>query len=335
MTPNLRTCEGNQQGSLSRLGPKPARLLALYGEELPLRCSPRTVEGYLRNVRYFLGWLFEHGLGLADVRRQEVEAYQGSLYALRGKDGRPYSASTQQGRLVAVQSFFRFLVKRGHLISDPAALIELPREERRLPRVILSPGEAVRILGAAKEKTARGLRDRAILETLYATGVRASELAGLRPGEVDTEERVLRVVMGKGRKDRVVPLTPSAARAIEEYLIHGRPKLLSPEWKVVGRPLAGKKKAALLFLSDQGGQLQRAVLSRIVKKYARGARVRKPVTCHTFRHSVATHLLRGGADIRHIQMLLGHESLQTTERYTRVEVQDLRRVVSRAHPRGR
>ena len=315
--------------------PKVARLLTLYADELKMRCSPRTLENYLRNVRFFLAWLCERGIGLAEVRRQDVEAYQGRLYALRKKDGPPYSASTQQGRLVAVQSFFRFLVKRGHLLSDPAAGIDLPREERRLPRVILTPQEAVRILRAANEKTPRGLRDRAMLETLYATGIRASELAHLRPGEVDTEERVLRVEMGKGRKDRLVPLTPTAAQAILEYLVHGRPQILEPIGVVVGRPRKSNKKMPLLFLADHGGELQRAVLSRIVATYARKARVKKTVTCHTFRHSVATHLFKGGADIRHIQVLLGHESLTTTERYTRVEVSDLRRVVSRAHPRGR
>jgi integrase/recombinase XerD len=132
---------------------------------------------------------------------------------------------------------------------------------------------------------------------------------------------VLRVVLGKGRKDRVVPLTRSAASAIETYLAKGRPELV-------------RGKAPHLFPAERGGYLHRALVNRIVKRHAEEARIRKRVTCHTFRHSVATHLLRGGADIRQIQALLGHGSLATTERYTRVEISDLRQVVRRAHPRG-
>ena len=314
---------------------KTARIVRGYEDELVLRCAPRTVEGYGRQLRGFLGWLSERGLELGDVRREDMQAYQGALYARRKKDGRSYCSGTLANQLVVVQSFFRHLTRQGTLLADPASVLELPRREERLPCVILTPRQAVRILRAASGTTPRELRDRALLETLYATGIRASELARVRPSDVDTEDRVLRIVMGKGGKDRTVPLTPSAARAIEEYLLGGRPKLLSPEGKVVGRPLGGKKKVALLFLSDQGGELQRAVLSRIVAKYTGRANVTKAVTCHTFRHSVATHLLRGGADIRHIQVLLGHERLSTTERYTRVEVSDLRKVVSRAHPHGR
>ena len=132
---------------------------------------------------------------------------------------------------------------------------------------------------------------------------------------------MLRVVLGKGRKDRNVPLTTTAAEAISIYIEKGRPKLVNSNH-------------TNLFLADKGGRLQRAVLSRIVQKYAQKAGIEKRVTCHTFRHSVATHLLKGRADIRHIQMLLGHESLQTTQRYTRVEISDLKRVIERAHPRN-
>jgi integrase/recombinase XerD len=158
---------------------------------------------------------------------------------------------------------------------------------------------------------------------LYSTGIRVSELANLTPYDVDTEERLLRIVQGKGRKDRHVPLTRAAAESIEAYLVHGRPKLV------------GKGEAAFLFVGDQGGWLHRAVLSRMVKTYAERAGIKKHVTCHTFRHSVATHLLKGRADIRYIQALLGHSSLGTTQRYTRVEISDLAEVLRRAHPRGR
>jgi len=189
--------------------------------------------------------------------------------------------------------------------------------------VILTKEEARRILETPDSKTPQGLRDRAILETFYATGIRVSELASLTPYDVDTEERTLRVVLGKGRKDRNVPLTRAAADAIEAYLVKARPKVVGP------------RKVRFLFLQDRGGKMDRSTLARMVSRWAKAARVKKHVTPHTFRHTVATHLLKGRADIRHIQALLGHSSLRTTERYTRVEISDLREVIRRAHPRGR
>lgn len=150
-----------------------------------------------------------------------------------------------------------------------------------------------------------------------------SELAKLTPGHVDTEDRVLRVVRGKGRKDRNLPRTQAAARAIEAYLLHGRAQLL------------GAHPRLEFFIGDRGAFLHRAVVNKIVRRWAKQAQVKKHITCHTFRHSVATHLLQGKADIRHIQALLGHASLSTTQIYTRVEISDLKQVVARAHPRGR
>lgn len=189
--------------------------------------------------------------------------------------------------------------------------------------MILTTREAKRVIEAPDTRTPEGLRDRAILETLYATGIRVSELGNLTPYDVDTEERVLKVVLGKGRKDRNVPLTRAAAEAIEAYLLKARPQLQGP------------RKVRFLFLQARGGKLDRATTARIVACRTSDAGVKKHVTPHTFRHTVATHLLKGRADIRHIQALLGHASLATTQRYTRVEVSDLRRVVERAHPRGR
>jgi site-specific recombinase XerD len=148
-------------------------------------------------------------------------------------------------------------------------------------------------------------------------------MANLTPADIDTEERVLRVVLGKGRKDRHVPLTRAACEALDRYLESGRPFLV------------GRKHARFLFLANRGGFLDPSTLNRIVQRWAKRARLKKHVTCHTFRHSLATHLLRGRADIRHIQALLGHASLQTTERYTHVELHDLQAVIRRAHPRGR
>ncbi len=320
IAPNPRTCEENQQGTVSA---KTSRLLQLYEDELAVRYTERTPPSYLPHVHAFLGWLSARGIELGAVRTEDLAAYQSELFALRKKDGRPYAASYQSMRLSVLKSFFRFLARRGFLLHDPSAEIEHPKTESRLPRTILTKDEARRILEAPDTNTPRGLRDRAILEIFYATGIRVSELASLTPYDVDTEERTLRVVLGKGRKDRNVPLTRAAAFAIEAYLVKARPQLVGP------------RKVRFLFLQDRGGKMDRSTLARIVSHWAKAARVKKHVTPHTFRHSVATHLLKGRADIRHIQALLGHSSLRTTERYTRVEISDLREVIRRAHPRGR
>jgi integrase/recombinase XerD len=321
IAPNPRTCEQSQRGSLSAV--RLPRLLTLFEDHLSLRYAARTVPAYLADVRTFLAWLDERGVTLTDVRTQDLLAYQTDIYAARKKDGKPYSASVQTNRLSAMKSFFRFLYRRGFLIHDPAAAVDYPRAEVRLPRGILTRQEARKLVEAPDHKSPAGLRDRAILETLYATGIRVNELKHLTLQDVDTEERVLRVVMGKGGKDRNVPLTRAAASAIEAYLLNARPKL------------RGARRSALLFLAPRGGPMHTATVNDVVHRWAKAARIKRPVTCHTFRHSVATHLLKGGADIRHIQALLGHASLQTTERYTRVEVSDLMEVIRRAHPRGK
>lgn len=298
------------------------RLVRLFEDELALRYGPGTAAGYLRHVRRLLAWLEQRGVALVDVRTPDLAGYQADLLAVR-KNGRPLSAGHQTNVVKAVKAFFGFLYRRGYSLHDPAARLEYPRGERRLPRNILTPAEARRMLEAPDTRTLLGLRDRAILETFYATGVRVGELVRLQPHDVDTQERLLRVVMGKGRRDRNLPLTRAAAAAIESYNVKARPAL------------AARGRSPVLFLSARGGPLNRWLVNLVVHRAAKKAGIKKPATCHTFRHSMATHLLRGRADIRHIQALLGHASLATTERYTRVEVRDLRQVLARAHPRGR
>lgn len=318
---------GSQQGrvclALPGLSRKTSRLLRLWTDEMHVRYSPRTVETYLSHVRSFVLWLLSRGVELGEARAQDLEAYHASLMELRKDDEKPYASETQCGRLRAVKTLYRFLYRRSYVLSDPAAALEMPRREQRLPRVILTTEEVARILLGPRGTSPRDLRDRAILETLYGTGIRVSELINLTTEDVDTDERVLRVVRGKGGKDRNLPLTSAAAEAIEAYLVKGRALLLRHI------PLEA------LFVGGYGRKLQRGTVSVIVRGWARKARVRKPVTAHVFRHSFATHLLRGRADIRHIQALLGHKCLSSTERYTRVEVSDLRKVLERAHPRGR
>ena len=328
--PTARTSPGatTPRGSLSpwgslSLGAKTERLLELYREDLELRYAGGTVRGYVFAVRQLLLWMGKKGLELAQARTEDLQAYQRELYTRRTRGGKAYSLGYQAGQITAVKGLFRFLYKRLFVLRDPAAALELPRLEKRLPRVVLTIQEVRRILAVTREKTPIGLRDRAILETFYATGIRYGELAHLTLYDVDTEERVLKVIQGKGRKDRNVPLTHAACTAIEEYLVKARPKLLRDP------------KVRYLFLSDKGGYLHCAVANERVQRWAKKARIKKHVTSHTFRHSIATHLLKARADIRHIQALLGHACLGSTERYTRVEIADLKEVIARAHPRGR
>jgi len=301
---------------------KTAQLLRLYEDDARVRYEAKTAHEYLREVVGFLAWLVSRAVEVASARTEDALAYQSFLYAQRKPNGKPYSSGNLKNRIKAVKGFFRFLYRRGYLLHDPAASVEYPRSERRLPRVILTREEARKILEAPDTRTATGLRDRAILETFYATGLRCAELSNLTPDDVDTEERVLRIVRGKGRRDRNVPLTRAATEAIDAYLAKARAKLV-------------RREKRFLFLQNRGSRMDNSTLNRIVHQWAAAAGVKKRVTCHTFRHSVATHLLKGKADIRHIQALLGHASLATTQRYTHVEIQDLKEVIRRAHPRGR
>ena len=319
MSPNLRKRERNQQATMSE---KAGRLVGLYEDDVRVRYEAKTGHEYLREVASFLSWLENRGVTLALARTEDVLSYQSFLYAQRKPNGKPYSSGNLKNRIKALKSFFRFLYRRRYLLHDPAASVDYPRSERRLPRVILTREEARKILEAPDPMTVTGLRDRAILETFYATGIRAGELSNLTPDDVDTEERVLRIVLGKGRRDRRVPLTRAAAEALDLYLAKARAKLV-------------RREKRFLFLQNRGSRMDSSTLNRIVRQWAAAARVKKRVTCHVFRHSVATHLLKGRADIRHIQALLGHASLATTQRYTHVELQDLQKVIRRAHPRGR
>jgi integrase/recombinase XerD len=321
LPPNPPPRHGNQQGSVSSA--RTEKLLQLFEDHVKVRCTAKVAHDVLHAVRVFLVWLADRGVALPNVRSDDLAAYQSAVMALRRADGAPYSSGNLAHRIGAVKALYHFLFRAGYLLTDPSAVLEYPRREERLPRGILTRDETRKLVEAPDTSTPLGLRDRAILETFYATGIRASELADLKSADVDTEDRLLRVVLGKGKKDRNVPLTRAAAEAIEAYLERGRPHI------------QGATKTPRLFLARRGGRMHDALLNDLVQAAVRKAGIEKHATCHTLRHSVATHLLKGGADIRHIQALLGHSSLSTTERYTHVEISDLSRVLRRAHPRGR
>jgi integrase/recombinase XerD len=234
---------------------------------------------------------------------------------------RPLAAGTVKHWFIAVQLFFGWLHRRGEILHDPAERIPLPKEERRLPRV-LNESEMKRLIEAPDLSAAIGLRDRALMETLYATGVRHRECWKLEVYDVDWRARRLIVRRGKGGKDRVVPLTTNAAYWIERYLAEARGSLAAGYVKKKSPP----PPSPALWLARTGYRLSYPMIEQIIKGYARSLDLKANV--HLFRHCFATHLLRGGASIRHIQLLLGHDDIQTTTVYTHLEISDLQSAVA-------
>jgi integrase/recombinase XerD len=285
--------------------------------------SERTVTDYGLHLTCFFRFLSQQGItSLSQVTRDTLFDYQTFLFYYE-KKGRKLSTSTQGTRLIVVRSFFRFLVKERVVLYDPTADIELPRRKKNIPHGIMSVNEVVRVLEAAYGDDPLSLRDRAILEVLYSTGIRNTELRTLSMVDADLTGRQLRITNGKGKKGRVVPLGDLASRALERYLKEGRPHFerVSP--------------SLLLFVSVHGRQISSSNLVWIVRKYIKRAHLPRgeAITPHCFRHTCATHMLKGKADLRHIQELLGHASVQTTQIYTKVELSNLQEVHRRCHPR--
>ncbi len=297
--------------------------------------SPKTRVNYTRDVRVFLDWLADNTAvnSLVDVTPAHLQQYQIALYnfersddseATKEKEAKRLSVGTQAARLAAVRKFFSWLLSEQQIAYNPATTLQLPKQPQRLPRGVLTKSEARRLIEATPVVKPRDTRDRAMLETLYATGIRRAELIALTIYDADLQAATLRIEHGKGNTTRVVPLTQSAIAALKLYL---------EEARAVFAREAGQVR---LFVSTRsGGSLDDADIVRIVRKAATRAGIKKHVTPHTLRHTCATHLLKGRADIRQIQKLLGHRRLSSTEVYTRVELTDLAEVIARCHPRER
>lgn len=284
--------------------------------------STNTLNAYRRDLARYASFLAERGIrGGAEVADADVSAFVASLSGSTHHDGKPYRATSVVRALSSVRSFHRFLLREGEAERDPSAGVVRPKLPRSLPRP-LSVEDVQRILATPAEGSVNGLRDRAVLETLYGAGARVSELCGLEIDDVDLEGGSVRV-FGKGDKEREVPLGRFAREAIGAYLTKARPELATPHSR------------AALFLSDRGARLSRQGCWRILAHHARRAGITKRVTPHTLRHSFATHLLEGGADVRVVQELLGHASVATTQIYTLVTKEHLREVYFTAHPRAR
>jgi integrase/recombinase XerD len=285
--------------------------------------SDNTLAAYRHDLARYTAFLSRRGVtDVATVDAKTVRSFVASLSAsTHGPDEEPYKATTVVRTLSTVRSFHRFCVVEGLAPDDPAGGVVRPRLPRALPHP-LTVAEAIAVVEAPVTTTPAGLRDRAILELLYGGGLRVSELTGLDVDDLDLEDGVVRV-LGKGGKERDVPVGAPARDAVGAYLTRGRPAL------------ATSRSRGALFLNARGGRLTRQSCARLLDRHARAAGIRRTVTPHDLRHSFATHLLEGGADVRVVQELLGHASVATTQIYTLVTTEHVRSVYYTAHPRAR
>ena len=284
--------------------------------------SPHTVAAYRRDLGRYVGFLQDREV--TDVRKVDehlVTSFVATVSASTYGDGRSYRATSVVRILSSVRAFHRFLLREGVTTRDPTAAVVRPKLPRSLPKP-LSVDDVARVL-AHPDRSAAGLRDRAVLETLYGAGLRVSELVGLDVDDVDLEEGSVRV-LGKGGKERDVPLGRYARDAITAYLTRVRPGLATT-----------RSRSALFLNRRGGGRLTRQGVTGILQRHAAGAGIAKTVSPHTLRHSFATHLLEGGADVRVVQELLGHASVATTQVYTLVTKEHLREVYLTSFPRAR
>ncbi len=296
---------------------------SFLGDMQARRYSPRSVSEYAYSLRFLLRFLAQkHIADAAAVGTSILADFPRWLSAQPTPQGTVRSAGDINKTLAVVRSFFRFLKREAILPHDPSQDMPGVRQPDSLPRNVLTPQEAKKILESIDTTTAEGYRDRAIMEVFYATGIRLSELCNLELSDVNFEEGLLRITGGKGAKDRVVPLGRIALQFLETYA-----KAVRPQFVRAAGP-------AKLFASTQSGRsLHRSTVEILVTRHARRSGVKKHVTPHVWRHTCATHLLKNNANLRHVQDLLGHGSLSTTERYLRLTITDLKEAHQRFHPR--
>ena len=307
-------------------GDDPQGLLYLTGrylEHLRIRnYSEQTAYGLAKSLRYFRAFCEQIGVTQArQVTRAVVVNYQGYLYHYRkANSGTALAVGTQKHWLTAVASFFSWLTKEGLVLYNPASDLEMPRREFRLPKNILTAAEVETIMDVPDLAEPSGLRDRAILETLYSTGIRRQELCNLNLGDLDCNRGLIRIEQGKGKKDRYVPVGERAVKWVEKYLVEARPRFC---------PSLNEQ---ALFLNADGRRIGPGRLGSHVGDIIRKADIGKVGSCHLFRHSMATLLLEAGCDVRYVQEILGHSKLETTAIYTHVSIRAVKEAHARFHP---
>jgi integrase/recombinase XerD len=282
--------------------------------------SRNTLEAYRSDLLQLGVYLRRESVGVLEAEHEHLAAFLAEL-ATGGEDRPPVAPATLQRKAACLRSFYRHLRREGILGRDPTADLRAPRKSQRLPHV-LSRDEIQRLLATPRGSDPATLRDRALLELMYACGLRASEAIGLNVGDLDLRAGVLRA-HGKGSKERLVPAGRQAIAAVRMYLAHGRPALV------------GLRDEAKLFVNRRGGGLTRQGLYKIVQRYARAAGLEGRMSPHTLRHTFATHLLAGGCDLRSLQEMLGHADVATTQIYTHLSAERLKETYFEAHPRAK
>ena len=286
-------------------------------------CSQYTVRNRLVHIRMFLRWCADnHVEDVSQITLKTLESYQRHIAEYRKPNGEPLTITSQHARLVPLRVWFRWMAKQRYTKTNPATDLELPRLGRMLPRNILSADEVERVLRQPCLTTAIGLRDRAILEVFYSTGIRRLELGHLKLADVHFDRGLLLVREGKGGRDRYVPIGGRAMRWLRRYIGRSRPELNC------------RSDEDTVFLSREGKAISRDQLSWIARKYVTAAQLGKSGSCHLFRHSMATLMHENGADIRFVQQMLGHADIKTTQIYTQVAIPTLQRVHAQTHPAG-
>ena len=282
--------------------------------------SKDTIRARRQALRRFIAWADERGISDPKaITRPMLERYQRHLFYYRKIDGKPLSLGMQEQYLAPLKTWFKWLVREHHIPANPASDLILPKQPKNLPRALLTIQEVEAILAEAEPNTPQGLRDRVMLETLYATGLRRMELPGVAIYDIDLNKGLLWVRHGKGKRQRVVPIGDRAAAWLNKYLIESRPELITFDTEA-------------LFLTDYGEPVKPDYVAGKMKRYMQFAGINKPGSAHLLRHACATHMLEGGADIRYIQEMLGHANLETTEIYTHVSIDKLVEIHRASHP---
>lgn len=283
--------------------------------------APRSLMRHRDCLRLFMQWAQERDLRRAcDITKPILESYQRHIWNYRKTNGKPLGISSQRERIMVLQKFFRWMCRDNRLTSNPASELVLPRNEKRLPEQALTHGQLDAVLAVPDLGDPLGVRDRAILELFYSTAIRRAELVNLQLDDIHHERRIVHVRLGKGRKDRYVPIGNRALRWLTRYLDEVRPLLV----------LQHSEQA--LFVTSYGGGFSPDVLGRKVASCIRQAKIGRTGGTHLLRHTCASHLHEAGADIRYIQQLLGHEHLDTTAIYTQIGIKALQEVHARFHP---
>jgi integrase/recombinase XerD len=286
--------------------------------------SKRTIGLVHWMLEKFLAYLESCDITHVDqITSQTVRDYQMALFESLNSRGQPNSISYQNRMMSAAKKFTRFLKDNDYIVADPGRAVAYAKEPKRLPRGVLTPAEARKIIHAPDTKTAIGYRDRTVLEVLYSSAIRKEELNNLTLADVDYHDGFLRIIEGKGKKDRIVPIGRIACRYLENYIKSVRAELITDPYN------------NHLFLTLRGKRFSKNVVWELIKKYAKKSKIKKNVHPHTFRHSCATAMLKNKADIRTIQKLLGHSSLDSTQVYTHLSITDLKNEHKRCHPRER